>query len=377
MRWRRSVAVQTRRSDTFAASMGMDLAGGADPYVSLIEGAGVIGGRYHCPSALPRAAGHFSLLFGADDSTNGKRVALKFFHPAHFADAYRRDSFTREARILADFRGQPNILQLIEGERNFVVQATTVGGVVIPITIPYYVTELAPGSLADYAYSSAANPRDSLVLFREVCKAIQRLHGRDAYHRDAKLQNCLIFPHKVVKLCDFGTVRFTNEPPLRLTYDLPVGDLRYSAIELFCGLGNEAVYLPGADLFSLGAILFELFTRTQLTSLVYDIPQLLQLSQHFTRLPTAAKLTQYATLLPAILTTWKLPSLASLAPVPNCIRDRLERLYATLAALDYRVRRQVTFEWVFREIEIALRILENEDKYRRWALARRNRRMNR
>jgi serine/threonine-protein kinase len=252
--------------------MAIQASSGINPFVAVIEASTDVNGRYKHPKALHPGVkdGYFSLMFRAKDLKTGQEVALKFFDPSHNSNLYRRQSFTREAIILSEFQGRDNILQLIEGEQLFDAELNTLAGVPVKIPLSFFVTELAPGSLKDYIYSAHTNARDNLILSREICKGIQRLHNNGIFHRDLKPDNCLIFPRRVAKICDFGTARARNDTALLPNYNVPVGDQRYCALELFAGLGNEPELYFGADLFSLGAILFELFTKHILTSLVYD-----------------------------------------------------------------------------------------------------------
>jgi len=358
----------------------MPPSGPDDPYITLIESTPIINGRYHQPKALRSAIreGHFSLLFVARDGKNGQDVVLKFFHPRHNNDSYRRHSFSREARLLSEFRGQPNILQLLEEEQQFEVPLKTEQGITVPFPLSFFVTELAPASVKDYIYSDANNAKDSLLLFREICKGLQRIHRKNMVHRDLKPGNALLFAHSVVKLCDFGTARKLDTDSLVPRYDRPVGDTRYTALELFCGMGNNPYFFFGADFFSLGAILFELFTRQMLTSLVYDGAVLEDLLEFFTRhVQDHQRTKQLDTLLPRVLTTWKLPDLYMVENLaPPSIRNRLDLFYKRLAELDYRNRAQIRFEWIFQEIEILLKILTHEEKYRSWLELKRRRREN-
>ena len=346
-----------------------------DPYLRLIQKSGVINGRYCDMQPLGHGVqeGFFSFLFQAKDMETGQEVALKFFNPNHNYDQYRRAAFSREAQLLGEFSGQPNILQLLQGEQFFNVSLTTPQGDPLPFQIPFIVTELADGSLKHYIYSEYNNPRDSLILFRETCKGLQRIHRKQTVHRDLKPDNCLIFRGRLVKLCDFGTARRLNVPPLLPKYDWPVGDQRYTALEIFCGMGNDPKYFFGADFFSLGAILFELFTRQILTQLVYD-NALSALSQFFiNNVIDVQRRQQLDALLPKILNRWVLPDLYTLDNlVPKSILRRVNVFYQQLADLDYLRRALVTFESIFREIDMCLKILEHEESYGRWLKYRRS-----
>jgi serine/threonine protein kinase len=314
-------------------------------------------------------------MFKAMDTVTGKDVALKFFDPRHNGDIYRRQCFSREPKLLHEFIGRDNVVQLIEGERLFNVPVVSTAGVPLPFTMSYFVTELAPGSLKDYIYSKQNNPRDSLLLFREVCKGIQRIHANSIFHRDLKPDNCLIFPGKIMKLCDFGTARGFADAPLEPRYDAPVGDTRYMALELFCGFGNEPANYFAADLFSLGTILFELFTRQVLTPLFYEPTILNHLSIVFASYATdLERREQFHNFLPTVISKWSLPDLSSIPNLaPSCIAARVNSFYKQLSDLDYRKRKAIPFTSVFREIDICLKILDHETAYRRWVERRRMR----
>lgn len=338
-----------------------------DPLVAGIEGLGTIGGRFEDVHAMPGASGqgHFSLLFRAFDRTTGQSVALKFLHPRFNGDVYRRACFSRESQLLGEFNGRENILQLVEGEKAIQVSTTWPGGAVIPTDLNYFATELADASLRDYIYSGATNPTLTLELFREAFKALQRIHAAGVVHRDLKPSNFLLCPGGAVKLGDFGTARKRGEaeigpPPI---YDAPVGDLAYASIEIFCGMGRNFAYLPGADIFSLGAILFEMFARQVLTDLAFDRQVLLGLIMAFSRTPEGQRKATLDAMLGGI--QGRLPDLRAIPSVPSSIRDRLEILYERLAEIDYRRRAGLSYEWVFDQIEICLKILGNEEKYRK------------
>ena|SRR5258707_12648859 len=83
-----------------------------DGYIQLIEGRSQIEGRY---SGLKfKGDGHFSLVFSGDDAKSGRKVAVKVFRPDRLtSERYRFDCFCREAVILEQLRGSPNILDWV------------------------------------------------------------------------------------------------------------------------------------------------------------------------------------------------------------------------------------------------------------------------
>jgi serine/threonine protein kinase len=337
----------------------------SDPYIALIERMGTINKRFESPSWIGGVGleGNFSLLFRAIDNKNGRRpVALKFFHPNWSRDAYRRDCFSREAQLLTELQGADNILQILETEQILTIDAVA-SGVSVPIQLPFYATELANGSLLEYTYGSSNNPRDSLILFREVCKGLQRLHSKRITHRDLKPGNCLRFQGKVAKLADFGTALHIDGQRIGpgARYDVPVGDARYSAIELFCGMGRYPEFFLGADIFALGAILFELFTRQVLTELFFDRQFQDYLLRFFHGVLEDHRKPLLDSMLPGIAA--RLPDMPPSELLRPSIRDRVRLLYMALADLDYRRRSKVSFGWIFDQVNICLTILDHEKKY--------------
>ena len=90
-----------------------------------------------------------------------------------------------------------------------------------------------------------------------VLGALEAMHSRGIIHRDLKPSNVFLTPHGV-KLLDFGLARpHTGDQQLTLTEPgTIVGTPRYMAPEM---LGDNPLG-PPADLFALGAILFEMLT---------------------------------------------------------------------------------------------------------------------
>lgn len=342
-----------------------------DPYIELVRQQGTINERYTNLTLIGQGA--FSFVMRAYDKQSRKEVALKFLHP-NVQDAYRRQCFEREIEVLSQLNGQPNIMPLVEGLSTLVVTLQSAVGP-FPIPFHYYVAGLAQSNLKDYIYSGNTNPILSLQYFREVCKGVQRLHSNIYCHRDLKPDNFLIYGKRDVCLSDFGTARSLADGAERFlrTYDFPVGDVRYSPVELWCGLGNEPEMFYAADVFALGAILFELFTQSILTDYVYESEMLKYLCQLFQPLPTGQRKQLFIQMLDGIVAHWHLPEIQDFEPsIPASIVGRINRLYKQLAHLDYRKRMsrgdasgRLNFTPVFQDIDRCIKILEHQKAYER------------
>lgn len=311
--------------------------------LQLVEAATDIEGRFTHLQRLGAsgAGGYFSLLFSAHDGATGKRVAIKVFDLTRM-DSYRLASFEREARLLQHFSGQPDIIAQVAPHGHFSVSITGPGGVAIPVPFQYYAMELAQESVEDAILRESWGPVQTLRAFRVMCRAVQRIHRQSVVHRDLKPGNFLIKHDGTVCLSDFGTARSLDEaePALLQTYLWPAGDKRYSAPEVLIGLHDVDPHLQyQADIYSLGAILFELFTGVPLFHVAINPTTIDDLRAHMQAIRAQDRLRIYQSILGSLAAANALPSVADGgAPVPPSLRDRIDRLYRGLAAWDFRRR---------------------------------------
>jgi len=125
--------------------------------------------------------------------------------------------------------------------------------------------ELLEGeSLADRLQRGPVDPSEVGPLVQATLAALETLHRRDVVHRDLKPSNVFLTPHGP-KLLDFGLARTMQSSPDAPTLaDLTqpgviLGTPRYMSPEQLQGLPVG----PASDVFSLGAILFEMLTGRQ------------------------------------------------------------------------------------------------------------------
>ena len=339
-----------------------------ETYLRIIEGLSDLDGRFSGISRIGAAGGdgHFSLVFTAHDQVTDSTVVLKFCNP-EVRDPYRLQCFEREARILNDLASQPDIVNCLAPHSKYVHGATTEDGLPFSIPFAYYALERAETDVKSIIAGDRWGAEAKLLAFRAMCRAVQRIHVRRIVHRDLKPDNFLVMPDRSVKLSDFGTARVLDgiQPPLLGMYLSPPGDLRYVPPEMFACLHDDEPDIAfGADLFALGAVLFELFSGVVLTPMLLDQSDIADLARVGQAVQRGQRRRVFDQFVGNLASGCRLPSVASFGtPVPPAIRDRVDDLYRRLASLDYR-KRLHQFDQIFRKINTCVNLLRNEQKYR-------------
>lgn len=133
---------------------------------------------------------------------------------------------------------------------------------------PYFVMELVRGdSLTDYCNRRKLPIRDRIELLEQVCLAVHHAHQKGIIHRDIKPANIMVTLHDgepVPKVIDFGIAKALDRPLVEGTLFTRYGDMvgtpQYMSPEQAEKSGLDLDVR--ADIYSLGAVLFELLTGT-------------------------------------------------------------------------------------------------------------------
>src|SRR5437867_75148 len=127
-------------------------------------------GRYHVLSLL--GAGGMGEVFLAEDTSLGRRVALKVLPASIAGDADRARRFVQEAR-LASSLSHPNIAQVFE-----IAQADDVH---------FIAMEFVDGeSLSARIQRGPMDAQEMLDIAIQLFDALDEAHGRGVVHRDLK-----------------------------------------------------------------------------------------------------------------------------------------------------------------------------------------------
>jgi len=184
-------------------------------------------------------AGGMGRVLLAMDEALGRKVAIKTLAPRYAGDAALRSRFLGEARAMARL-SHPNIARIYN-----------LGPAPEP---PHFVMEYLDGrSLTAAAAPLTFEQKAELML--KVVLAAGFLHERGIIHRDLKPANILVGPDLEPKLLDFGLALDLGERERLSKTGEMAGTPEYFSPEQARG---EATLDARSDIFSLGAVLYEL-----------------------------------------------------------------------------------------------------------------------
>lgn len=197
--------------------------------------------------------GGMGAVYEALDLQLNRRVALKLMlapsSPEGQPPSQEEERFIREAQLAAKLR-HPNIVTVYE--------AGTLEG------RHYIAMQFISGRpLSDLLGKGGLPLRQLVRILRDVALAVHHAHQEGVLHRDLKPANILVDAHQTPYVTDFGLAKETRRPgaatpgPAITLADRVVGTPQYMSPEQ--ALGEKHIDRR-ADVYSLGAILYELLT---------------------------------------------------------------------------------------------------------------------
>ena len=204
-------------------------------------------------------AGGMGVVYEAEDTRLGRRVALKFLPEDGRRDSQALERFLREARA-ASALTHPSIctIHAIEefNDRTFISM------------------ELLDGNSLDHVLAAGPVPVNRTIeLGIQLADALDAAHKKGIVHRDIKPANIFLLESGAVKILDFGLAKLLPQANAEFsgnTLDaqantiltspgMAVGTIQYMSPEQARGEEIDA----RSDLFSLGAVLYQMLTGKQ------------------------------------------------------------------------------------------------------------------
>jgi serine/threonine protein kinase/dipeptidyl aminopeptidase/acylaminoacyl peptidase len=201
--------------------------------------------------------GGMGTVYKAVDTHLDRPVAIKVLPPGKVADPERRGRFVQEAKAASALR-HPNIVVIhdIASDRG----------------IDFMVMELVEGqSLDEIVGRRGLKLNEALGFAVQIADGLAKAHAAGIVHRDLKPTNVMVTADGLVKILDFGLAKLTEDIPAAgfgATMTLDAGG-RPRTEEGYI-LGTAAYMSPEqaegkridarSDIFSFGAVLYEMFT---------------------------------------------------------------------------------------------------------------------
>src|SRR5271154_1904175 len=201
------------------------------------------------------ASGGMGVVYEAEDTNLGRRVALKFLPEQMAQDSQLRERFQREARA-ASALNHPNICtihSIEQYEDNY-----------------FLVMELLEGQTLGQMLGRVQFPMDRLLpMAVQIADALESEHSKGIVHRDIKPANIFVTDRGQIKILDFGLVKI--EPTEARKGEGPPTVIEKQAAELTspgAAIGTASYMSPEqargylvdsrTDLFSLGTVLYQM-----------------------------------------------------------------------------------------------------------------------
>ncbi len=252
---------------------------------------GVVGAEGDAGDAKPQQLGEYELsneigrggmgvVYEARQQSLSRSVALKVLHAHLTLDEGTIERFRREGRTAASLK-HPGIVEVYgfgqEAGHSYLAMELVIGA-----PLDQFLQELRgipgkpkvedlPTALAqvlqqrglpgvEVTWSPSSIHGGLVAIVRSVALALHHSHEVGVVHRDVKPSNILLRPDGQPVLTDFGLARGKDMPGLTQTGTL-TGTPFYMSPEQ--ASGNRAELDRRSDVFSLGATLYEMLTRTR------------------------------------------------------------------------------------------------------------------
>ncbi len=233
-----------------------------DP-VTLAPGS-ILSGRYMIGGVIGK--GGFGITYLAYDLKLDARVAVKEYYPMGLAmripgsmqvsvstveagESFRSgaEKFYNEAKMVAKFNGNPNIVSV----HDFFYENDTV----------YFIMGYLQGqTLKSYLKKRKITEGQAVSVFNQISNALLAPHGMNILHRDISPDNIMLCDDGTIRLLDFGAARqVVAEQSQSLSVILKQG---FAPLEQYQQRGKQG---PWTDIYALGATIYNALTGDMLS----------------------------------------------------------------------------------------------------------------
>jgi serine/threonine-protein kinase len=190
--------------------------------------------------------GGMGVVYRARQTSLNRLVALKMVLAGGYAGEQELARFRVEAEAVAHLQ-HPNIVHIYEvGEHQ---------------GLPYFSLEFCGGgSLEKKLGGTPQPPRPAAQLVETLARAVHAAHRQGVVHRDLKPANVLLTEDGTPKVTDFGLAKRLDVESGQTHSGMILGTPSYMAPEQAWGKSQVRAVGPAADVYALGAILYELLT---------------------------------------------------------------------------------------------------------------------
>ncbi len=202
--------------------------------------AGTRVGRYEIVSLLRR--GGMGEVYTAEDSSLGRRVALKILPKERTSDPERVARFVREARASSTLN-HPSIVSVHDAGSDGDVH--------------FLAMELIDGESLSEWMRKRRSVASRIEIAAQIADGLAKAHDAGIIHRDLKPDNVMVTRDGRAKIVDFGIAKLTEHGTSGSisTPTARVGTTAYMAPEQIEGKTTDR----RTDVFALGVVLYELF----------------------------------------------------------------------------------------------------------------------
>jgi serine/threonine-protein kinase len=187
--------------------------------------------------------GGMGIVYKARQVNADRLVVLKMILAGGHAEPDQLARFRTEAEAIARLQ-HPHVVQVFEvGQHN---------------GLPFFSLEFCPGGSLDKKLAGTPlPPKEAAALMAQLARGVQAAHAAQVLHRDLKPANVLLAADGTPKVTDFGLAKKLDAQGATIS-GVIVGTPSYMAPEQASGMAHELG--PAADVYALGAVLYECLT---------------------------------------------------------------------------------------------------------------------